>query len=84
MTPWTVAHQTPPSMGFPRQEYSTGLLFPSLRDLSHPGIQSMSPAWQVDSLPLSHLGSPRDLKDGYLKNKEVFRDVKGIDVQNHL
>ena len=58
VTLWTVALQAPPSMGFPRQEYWSGLLFPSLGDLPEPGIKLTSPAWQVDSLPLSHLGSP--------------------------
>ena len=46
------------SMGFSRQEYWSGLPFPSPGNLSDPGIEPMSPAWQVDSLPLSHLGSP--------------------------
>ena len=56
-TPWTVTHQAPPSMGFPRQEYWSGLLFPPLGDLPHPGIEPMH--WQVDSLLLSHQGSPQ-------------------------
>ena len=43
--------------GFPKQEYWSGLPFPSLGDLPSPGIEPMSPAWQADSLPLSHLGS---------------------------
>ena len=43
MTPWTVALQAPLSMGFPRQEYWSGLLFPSPRDLSYPGIEPESP-----------------------------------------
>ena len=54
MIPWTVTPQAPPSMGFPRQEYWTGLPFPSPEDLPDPGIKSASPAWQVDSLPLHH------------------------------
>ena len=58
VTPWTVAHQTPLSMGFRRQEYWSGLPFPTPGDLSDPGIKPESPASQVDSLPLSHLGSP--------------------------
>ena len=45
-------------MKFPRQEYWSGLSFPPPRDLPDPGIETVSPAWQVDSLPLSHLGSP--------------------------
>ena len=58
MTPWTVAHQFPLSMGFPRQEYCSGLPFPSARDLPNPGIEPMPPTGQADSLPLSYLGSP--------------------------
>ena len=42
-TPWTVAHQTPQSMSFPRQEYSSSLPFPSPGDLPDPGIKLMSP-----------------------------------------
>ena len=43
-TPWTVAHQAPLLMGFPRQEYWSGLPFPSPRDLPDPGIEPASPA----------------------------------------
>ena len=43
-TPWTVAHQAPLSMEFSRQEYWSGLPFPSPRDLPNPGIEPMSPA----------------------------------------
>ena len=49
-TPWTVAHQAPLSMGFSRQEYWSGLPFPSPGDLPHPGIKCRSPALQADSL----------------------------------
>ena len=56
-TPWTVPHQAPLSMRFPRQEYWSGLTFPSLGDLSNPGIEPESPALQANALPLSHLGS---------------------------
>ena len=48
-TPWTVAHQAPPSMEFSRQEYSSGLPFPSPGDLPNAGIEPGSPAWQADS-----------------------------------
>ena len=47
-----------PSMRFPRQECWSRLPFPSPGDLPNPGIEPMSPALQVDSLPLSHQGSP--------------------------
>ena len=45
-------------MEFPRQDYWSGLPFPSPGDLPDPEIKPESSAWQVDSLPLSHLGSP--------------------------
>ena len=64
-TPWTVAHQAPLSMGFPRQEYCSGFPF-SPGDLPDPGIKPTSPAWQVDSLPLNHLG------DGWVENDLLF------------
>ena len=57
MTPWTVASQTPLSLGFPRQEYWSGLPFPSRGALPNPRIEPVSPAWQVDSLSMSHMGS---------------------------
>ena len=50
-TPWTVAYQAPKSMGFSRQEYWSGLSFPSPGDLSDPGIEPGSPALQSDALP---------------------------------
>ena len=50
-TPWTVAHQAPPSMEFFRQEYWSGLPFPSSGDLPDPGIQPGSPRLQADALP---------------------------------
>ena len=51
VSPWTVAHQASPSMGFYRQEYWNGLPFPSPGDLPHPGIEPRSPALKVDTLP---------------------------------
>ena len=51
VTPWTVTHQPPLSMGFPRQEYWSELPFPSPGDLPNPGIESGSPVLLVDSLP---------------------------------
>ena len=46
------------SMGFPRQEYGSGLPVPPPGKLSELETEPASPALQVDSLPLSHLGSP--------------------------
>ena len=48
-TPWTVAHQSPLSMGFSRQEYWSGLPFPPPGDLANPRIEPKSPALQADS-----------------------------------
>ena len=50
-TLWTLACQTPLSLGFFRQEYWSGLPFPSPGDLPSPGIEPWSPALQADSLP---------------------------------
>ena len=50
-TPWTAAYQAPPFMGFSRQEYWSGLPFPSPGDLLDPGIKPRSPTLQADSLP---------------------------------
>ena len=47
--PWTVAYQALWSMGFSRQEYWSGLPFPSPGDLPNPGIESRSPALQTDA-----------------------------------
>ena len=49
-TPWTVAYQASPSMGFSRQEYWTGLPFPSPGDLPDPGIEPGSPVLEADAL----------------------------------
>ena len=65
-TPWTIAHQTPLSMRFPRQEYWSGLPFPSPGDLSNLGIKPVFPAWQADSLPLSHHASPNKAESLFL------------------
>ena len=63
---WTVAYQAPLSMGFSRREYWSGLPCPPLGNLPYPGIKLMSPALQVDSLPLSHQRNP--LLDMFLVN----------------
>ena len=54
-TPWTVAYQAPPSMGFSRQECWSGVPFPSPGDLPNPEIEPGSPALQVDALPSEQL-----------------------------
>ena len=54
----TVARQTPLSREFPRQEHWSGLPYLSPGDLPDPGVEPVSPALQVDSLLMSHGGSP--------------------------
>ena len=62
-TLWIVAHQAPLSMGFPRQEYWSGVPCPPPGDLPDPWIEHASPALQADSLPLSHWGAGVGLND---------------------
>ena len=57
-TPWTVAYQALPSMGFSRQEYWSGLPFPSPGDLPNTGIEPGSPAFQADALTSEPPGKP--------------------------
>ena len=67
VTLWTVTHQAPLSMGFSRQEYWSGLPCSPPGDLPNPGIKPASPTLlhqQVDSLPLSHQGSPAVSRTG--------------------
>ena len=63
-TPWIVAHQAPLSVGFPRQEYWSGLPFPSPGDLPNPTFKSGSPALEADALnsgATREAGYPNDL-----------------------
>ena len=57
-TPWTIAYQASPSMGFSRQEYWRGLSFPSPGDLPNPGIEPGSPALEADALTSEPPGKP--------------------------
>ena len=57
-TPWTVAYQAPPSMEFSRQEYWSGLPFPSPGYLPDPGIEPGSPTVQADALSSEPPGKP--------------------------
>ena len=69
-TLWTVAHQAPPSMEFSRQEYWSGLPFPSPGDLPNPGTKPGSPSLQADALPseppgnLMSIGSSNQCHNG--------------------
>ena len=57
-TPWAVAYQAPPTMGFSRQEYLSGLPFPSPGHLPDPGIKPRSPTLQADALSSEPPGKP--------------------------
>ena len=58
-SPWTVAYQAPPSMGFSRQEYWSELPFPSPGGIPNPEIQFASPALQADAVPSEPPGKPK-------------------------
>ena len=59
-------------MGFSRQEYWSGLLFPSPGDLPDPGIEPESPSLQTDSLPTELRGKPCMRRRG---NKDTSKDA---------
>ena len=67
-----VAYQAPPSMGFSRQEYWSGLPFPSPGDLPDPGIEPGSPAFQADALTSEPPGKPQYL---IISLKNCYTDV---------
>ena len=71
--PWTVARQAPLSMGFSRQEYWSGLPFPSPGDLPDPGIEPWCASLQVDSLPTELRGKPRAVTLGNLNRSQAGR-----------
>ena len=58
VTPWTTPYQSPLSMGFPRQEYWSGLSFPSPEGLPNPGIEPVSPALAGGSFTPESPGKP--------------------------
>ena len=84
VTPWTVAHQAPLSMGFSGQEYWSGLPFPSPEDFPDPGIELVSVALQAISLPLSHQGNLRevdkDINDVHGGVRTITEDAQGRDL----
>ena len=75
VTPWTVAYQASPSMGFSRQEYWNGLPLPSPGDLPNPGIKPGSPALQADALTSEPPGKPRLIIVTNYKRLSVFNIV---------
>ena len=62
VTPWTIAHQAPPSMEFSRQEYWRGLPFPSPGDLPNPRIEPGPPTLRADALPSELPGNPMEME----------------------
>ena len=79
VTPWTVAYQAPPSMGFSRQEYWSGLPFPSPGDLPDPGNKPGSPAFQADALTSEppYINMKRPQKTWLRKRQVAERYVGG-------
>ena len=74
-TPWTVAHQAPLSTGFPRQQYWSGLPFPTPGDLPDPRIKPMSPVspeLQAHSLPAEPFGKPIYIYEIFSHKKNEF------------
>ena len=90
-TPWTVAYQASPSMGFSRQEYWSGLPFPSPGDLPDPGIKPGSPALEADALisepPRKPPGKPvvnkLDVTPACTKLESLVDTVKKISKMEH-
>ena len=69
--PWTEAHQAPPSLGFSRQEYWSGLPFPSPGDLPNPGIEPRSPTLQADALTSAPPGKPLNTRIQSLRKPPI-------------
>ena len=74
--PWTVAYQAPPSMGFSRQEYWSGVPFLSPGDLPDPGIEPRSPAFQADGLTSEPAG--KLFSESCLNDHLLFIGVRGF------
>ena len=77
-TPCTAAYQAPLSMGFSRQEYWSGLPFPSPGDLPNPGIEPRSPALQADALPSEPPGKPKHSVKG--ANNLLTKSARKLEV----
>ena len=75
VTPWAVAYQPSPSIGFSRQEYWSGLPFPSSEGLPDPGIKPGSPTLQVAALPSEPPGKPKNPGVGSLSLPQCFTQL---------
>ena len=82
-TPWTVAHQAPPSMGFYRQEYWSGLPFPSPGDLPGRGIEPRSPVLQADTLTSESPGKPYLIWYINVKTKNAYNISPCLHLLHH-
>ena len=80
VTLWTVTRQALLSMGYPRQDYWSGLLFPSPGDLPDPGLQSASPALAGGFLTTEPPGKPKNMK--YLGINPI-KGVKNLCIGNY-
>jgi len=80
VSPWTIAHHAPPSMGFSRQEYWSGVPFPSPEDLPNPGIEPGSHCRQM-LYCMSHQGSPNGSRAGLKEAREKEQTMGGDVVQ---
>ena len=81
MTLWTVAYQAPLSMGFSRQEYWSGLPFPSPGDLPDPGIEPGFPTLEAYALTSKPPGKPHTQTSGPQKmqdNKCILLEPLGL------
>ena len=73
--PRTVAHQAPPFMGFSRQEYWSGLPFPSPGDLPDPGIEPRSPTLQADALTSAPPGKLLNIRIQSLRKAPIEKST---------
>ena len=90
VTPWIVAYQAPPSMGFSKQEYWSGFPFPSPGDLPKPGIEPGCPVLQADALPSEPPGkSPSPQFSSVAQScptlcDPMYRSTPGLPVHHQL
>ena len=80
MTPWTVVHQAPPSLGFFRQEYWSQWPFPHPRDLPNPGIKPRSPVLAGEFFTTELSGKPFPLNTPTKRNWKGEKKFKSISI----
>ena len=77
-TSWTAVYQAPPSMGFSRQEYWSGLPFPSPGDLPYLGIEPRPPTLQADVLTSELPGKPWKPEDHVNDTTKMQSELFGM------